>query len=489
MTAKAVFFNARKGEIQMNFEEFVQELSEEILKNFPGYETKEERVQKLQNQSYNGLVVKEADSNIGMTLNLDSYYKQMEDGRDWDDLVSEVIDTVKNAEFPVVGMNMENLKDYQQLKDKLITQMVPIEGNEEMLSKVPHRTMDDLAVVYRIMLRGDSGGEASILLTNENLWGFGVTAEQLETDARALCEKNHPMSVRPMESVLFGVPEEEVEGPGLWVISNDTGRYGASVVAYPKALEEIAERVGSGFYLIPSSIHEMLAMPDGTEMKAKDLDLMVIGVNNAEVAPAERLTDHSYHYDKEAKLFERGTAYEERKAKELEEQKAAQEQTGNNAVHEDPEEYHPEEKAKVLLVEPGRYPKVVEMGMELKDLQEAVGGYIEATYPFEDEMACIICNEEGKINGMELNRGLYDKQGNIEDIIAGPFIVAGLHFEGFGSLTPEQLKKFEAQFHQPEAFMKMGGHFMAMPIKDKDEKAAEAAKKQPLKKNKAVEAR
>jgi len=477
----------------MTFEEFTGMIKEELTKNFPDHELHEERVEKLQNQSYNGLVVKEADSNIGMTLNMDSYYRQMEDGMDAGEILKEITDTVITAKSQAPAVDAESLKDYAKLKDSLIMQMVPIEGNEEMLSRVPHKRISDLAVVYRILLSHSECGEASILLTNENCSVFGISEEQLAKDAQEASEKNHPLTIKNMETVLFGVPEEEIEDTnGLWVISNDTGRYGASAIAYPGALERIAEKLGNSFYVIPSSVHEMLVMPEGTAMRAKDLDGMVVSVNNSEVAEEERLTNHSYHYDKDARLFEFGIVYEARKEQERENEKvreAVMEQAGNPAVHEDPEEYHPEEKAKVLLVEPGRYPKVVEMGMELKDLQEAVGGYIEATYPFEDEMACIICNEEGKINGMELNRGLFDKQGNIEDIIAGPFIVAGLHFEGFGSLSEEQLKKFEAQFHQPEGFVKMGGHFMAMPVKDKDEKAAEAAKKHAPKREKAPEVR
>ena len=475
----------------MTFEEFIQEISAEIRQRFPGYEIHEERVEKLQGQSYNGLVIRAADSNIGMTVDLDGLYKQLEDGMDLEEILSKITDIVKSTEYPLKDTEIDDLKDYARMKDKLVLQMVPVEGNQEMLSKVPHKLVKDMAVVYRFLIDQGVKGEASILLTNENIKAFGVTEKQLEADAKEACERNHPLSVRPMESVLFGIPEEEVTEQGLWVVANDTGRYGAAVIAYPDALEKVAEKLGSGFYLIPSSIHEMLAVPDGAEMNAKEIDMMIVGVNNTEVSPEERLTNHSYHYDKEARLFEHGTVYEERKAKEQEEEKAreaAKEQSGS-IVREDEEEYHPEEKATVLLVEPGRYPRPVEMSMELESLQQAVGGFIEATYPFEDEMACIICNEEGKINGMELNRALYDEHGNIDDIIAGTFIIAGLKFEGFGSLTPEQMKKYEAQFHQPESFMRWGNHFVAIPAKDRDEKAREAAAKHSPKREKAVEAR
>ena len=94
-----------------------------------------------------------------------------------------------------------------------------------------------------------------------------------------------------------------------------------------------------------------------------------------------------------------------------------------------------------LIVEPLKAPYVKEIGEELEDLQHEVGGYIEAVYPFEDEVA-IICNEEGKLNGLELNRAMRGDDGEIYDIIAGKFLVVGLTEEDFGSLTPEQITKY-----------------------------------------------
>ncbi len=102
-------------------------------------------------------------------------------------------------------------------------------------------------------------------------------------------------------------------------------------------------------------------------------------------------------------------------------------------------------KIDVLLVEPGQYPKPTQIGTELEDLQEAVGGSIEVTYPFDEEVG-IILNEEGKILGLPLNRAMRSDDGEVYDIYAGPFIVAGLTEDNFGSLTPEQMKKFPRCF-------------------------------------------
>ena len=137
----------------------------------------------------------------------------------------------------------------------------------------------------------------------------------------------------------------------------------------------------------------------------------------------------------------------------------------------------PPELMDVLLVKPGEYPKPVQIGMELEDLQEAVGGYIQCVYPYEEPVG-IICNEEGKLNDAVLNRALYGEDGGLQDIIAGDFLVVGLTEDSFGSLTPEQMQRYEQKFHQPETFVRMGKSIMALPIPDKEVQRRETARKE-----------
>ena len=145
-------------------------------------------------------------------------------------------------------------------------------------------------------------------------------------------------------------------------------------------------------------------------------------------------------------------------------------------------EISPPELMDVLLISPGEYPKAIQIGTELEDLQSAVGGYIECVYPF-DEMVGLIVNEEGKMNGSSLNRALYSEEGKLVDILAGDFLVVGLTEDSFGSLTPEQMQRYEQKFHQPETFVRMGKSIMALPIPDKEVQRREAARKeQPEKK-------
>ena len=128
----------------------------------------------------------------------------------------------------------------------------------------------------------------------------------------------------------------------------------------------------------------------------------------------------------------------------------------------------------VLLVEPGQYARMTTIEAGLSSMQEIVGGYIQAINYF-DEPVTLVCNEEGKINGMELNRAIKDENGKMIDIVAGTFFICGVGEENFTSLPPEHRAKFEKMFKKPEAFLKMGKGVMAIPIEPKKDALNKAA--------------
>lgn len=121
------------------------------------------------------------------------------------------------------------------------------------------------------------------------------------------------------------------------------------------------------------------------------------------------------------------------------------------------------EKMTVLVVEPMKEPYVKEIAPGLHSLQAEVGGDIAASYPFSDPVG-LVCNDEGKLIGLELNRGLRDEHGEIYDIMAGTFLVVGLGEESFTSLTPEQVQKYTEHFKQPEQFISLNGQIIALPV-------------------------
>lgn len=132
---------------------------------------------------------------------------------------------------------------------------------------------------------------------------------------------------------------------------------------------------------------------------------------------------------------------------------------------------HAGETIRVVLVEPGKEARLADVDPSLEGLYSAIKtDLIEATYPFEDDSeACIVCDEEGKIKGRDLNRALrMDGDGEIYDIVVGTFIVCGCGGENFGSLTEEQQKKYLELYRWPERFFQADGEIQAVQIKPAD---------------------
>ena len=136
-------------------------------------------------------------------------------------------------------------------------------------------------------------------------------------------------------------------------------------------------------------------------------------------------------------------------------------------------EHIPEpEKIHVVMVEPGRLAREMDIGTDLYDLQQAVGGgFIEPVYWWPG--VCAVVNDEGKLNGMLPNRALYDDDGRVEDIIFGPFFICDCSTENFKSLSEEQVKHFKEMFYKPERFCMIGGEIYASqytPRSERDER-------------------
>ena len=118
----------------------------------------------------------------------------------------------------------------------------------------------------------------------------------------------------------------------------------------------------------------------------------------------------------------------------------------------------------VIVVEPKKKPMVQDIGSDLESMQKIVGGSIQAVYPF-DEPVALICNEEGKLLNLPLNRALRDDEGNVYDIISGTFFVCAAppDSDRFEGLTDQQVKTYIERFATPEMFLNVGGDLFVLP--------------------------
>ena len=317
-------------ENRMDFKTFKENLAKDVkqtLYTITGKSnTVEIRTIDKMNTTYDALTVKPEDSSIGVNLNVSLYYLAYEGGSSYDNIVSNLVDIAVNALDNKPEFNIDVFKVYDRMKNKLAIQVVSAERNAALLETVPHKNIEDMAVVYRFIIDDIGEGTGTILITNQMLENYGITAEQLHADAVENAPKNRPIVIKGMSEVLaemMGV--EKAEMPGFYPIEPEDERifvasvpdklHGAGVLAYPDFMDQSAERVGGGdFYILPSSLHELLIVPDTGERELKDFENMVQEVNSTCVEPEDKLTDSVYHYDVKTKLFELGEKFIERQS-------------------------------------------------------------------------------------------------------------------------------------------------------------------------------
>ena len=443
----------------MNIDEFRESLIRLLNERFPDRTFSEQYVSKLNGQSYNGITGRKEAEEMVPVVDIRPLFDSYENGMPIEKAADELEKVFRSAMEQSQFIDPKELTDYTKMKDKLILQLIPIEGNEERLNEIPHEQISDFAVICRVEL---ADGEASTIVTDQLMKSFDISKEQLFADAKENAPRLHPPVLKNLMEVLFQAEPGlmDMESP-LHVATTDVGEHGACVMAYPGFMDQASEKLGGSFFVIPSSVHELLFLRDDDGRSVKELDDMVQAVNTQEVQPSDRLSDVSYHYDAETKTLERSAEWEERREHEAE-------------LSVQPDEHLEETTGlatmTVLLVNAEEYPKEIEIATGLESLQQAVQGNIEIVYPFDDPVG-IVCNEEGKLNGMKLNRALKNDQGEIQDILTGPFLIVGLGAEDFRSLTPDEMKKYEGIFHQPEAFVRMGKGIKSVPIPDEVLKA------------------
>ena len=324
----------------MDFENFKEKFMEDIKERLEdaGIDANitTNTVKKL-NESYEAITITPNDSNMGMNLPIEKFFEAYDDGRPYDEVIDKAMEVIENGMDARPDFNIDDLTDYSKMKETLAMEVVSAEANKEMLETVPHKMMEDMAVVYRFVLSSDEDGRASVLVTNQMIENMGITAEQLHADAMENAPQIKPAEIKGMTEVLaelMGVEQAEMMGIGpvapedeqMYVASVPDKVHGAGVLAYENFMDQAAERAGGDFFILPSSIHEILIVPDNGQMDLKSLEDMVKEVNATQVAPQDKLTDSVYHYDSKEKIFELGEKFVARQA-EKEAEKAAEKDT------------------------------------------------------------------------------------------------------------------------------------------------------------------
>ena len=311
----------------MNYEEFRDKLAEDLKENlcergFEDVSIKFNETTKA-NVSYEAMIVTPANSNIGINLNTEAFFEEYNKGMDYSEVISKVTEVISSTMEQMPEVDVNQLTDYEQMKSKLSVEVISQEANQELLASIPHKDIEDMAIIYRFVMDDSPQGMQSITVTNSLMENMGVTPEQLHADAIANAPEMRPPVIKGMTEIIkemmgeemFAMFEESIQRDGnemLYVATTPDKINGAGIIAYPEFMEQAAKQLGGDFYLLPSSRHEVILVKDDGGMNVEQLQSMVREVNATEVSAADKLTDNVYHYDNKNKIFELASDYEDR---------------------------------------------------------------------------------------------------------------------------------------------------------------------------------
>lgn len=241
----------------MDYETFKQEMTEDLKQRL--YERGIEDVEmgfhnvEKANQHYESLTVRQEGSNVGVNFNIESAFAEYEHTGDYAGVLAESTHAIMQGLENVPSVDESELTNYEVMKEKLSIEVISAETNAELLTKVPHESMEDMAVVYRFVLESNDAGRASILVTNDMIDHMGVTHEQLKADALENAPEIRPAVIQGMSEVMremmgpeafemFGLPEEQEEM--MYVATVPDKNSGAGVLAYQDFMDQAAEKLG-----------------------------------------------------------------------------------------------------------------------------------------------------------------------------------------------------------------------------------------------------
>lgn len=312
----------------MSYQEFKEEIIKRLKQVFP--ETTQiaiHKVRKNNNLKLDSLSIIKENTNLSPNFYLNYYYEDYLEHKDIDRIIKLILETY-NEYMPQENINIDCFTNFEIMKKHLAYKIVNFERNKELLKEIPHIPYLDLAIVFYCVVQQAPLPMGSILIRNEHLAVWDITDEELYHLAIENTPKLFPYHLINIRELFPNLPEPETNpsvatmsrgieqikpfqpdidatslAPTMYILSNEPKTMGAASILYLNLLEEISNRFQSSFYVLPSSVHEVILVPDLNPSKLSHYTKMVQEVNENCVYDDELLSDHAYYYSYEEKAL------------------------------------------------------------------------------------------------------------------------------------------------------------------------------------------
>lgn len=286
----------------MNYQQFVAAVKEKITPSLKdGMDLHIHTTLKNNGRERVGLTFSDEKVNIFPTIYLEEFYNHYQQGELLEDIVENIMHVYHEVKFDHTW-KVNTIKDFSLIKSKIVYKLIHAKKNEIFLQNSPHLLYMDLAIVFYVLFDVDDTGIATIPITNElaSLWDTNL--DELYRLASKNTAQLLPSSLKPMRVVIEELLGNECENVVfqediMFVLTNQLRNYGAACLLYDGVLQQIATELGENYYILPSSIHEMIVVPESKSPDRKQLLEMITEINETHVEPEEILSDNVYYYD------------------------------------------------------------------------------------------------------------------------------------------------------------------------------------------------
>lgn len=324
----------------MNYQEFLLYLKENLPDYLRQYEC--QRKKKLEGKEYfseteateeywiefqqlrrnngvvlDGILIRKKGDNVSLNIYVNSYFDDYQMGKPASMIMEEIVyqyyQIKEQNDIEVVDM-----RNLNKVREDIVLRLVNYEKNREMLKTCPHKRYLDLAIIFRYVAGRDPVGISSALICNEEFAAWNISVEELYRIALFNTMREFPWRMDSLAKVIVDsfkkrLPEETTEelaeelsvleqtenGVSMFVLSNNTGINGASCILYDSVLRNFARMQECNIFILPSSVHEVMLVPENAETEPEFLEELVEEANRSAVGLVDLLSDHIYYYDRD----------------------------------------------------------------------------------------------------------------------------------------------------------------------------------------------
>lgn len=246
-----------------------------------------------------GILFCEKGSNISPAIYLEEYFRQFRLGTSIEVIVKELLKMYRKMRFREPWKE-GLIRHYETVKERIVYRLINREENKLLLQNMPHVPYLDLAIVFYLLLEASDYGTATMPVKLEHLGLWNVTRDQVYEQACRNTQRLLPFEFSTMSSVIAELMDmEEPEGEDtLYVLSNHLRSFGAAAILYPGRLQGIGEYLGEDYYVLPSSVHEVIIVRNSAAPGRAALSAMVAEINETQVEKEEVLSNRAYYYDR-----------------------------------------------------------------------------------------------------------------------------------------------------------------------------------------------